>query len=285
MGALRRRAPLSLVVLALALAGLPVLAAQSACNAFSLPTRACLADGMNVSSAAASGGDDPCQSCLQARCCDAVGECQRVPGCSSAVKETHACVLDGGKPQAAEPLCTPRLRSASGPTGASAADAAVDTYACLRTSCQAECGLPTCRFGPDVPSFLNGACDLCIEATCCEPVAQCANDRRCRAALDCIATRCPAEEAAIFAGTAEASAVAELERASCDPGAAGAADAGGLPCVRRCFDLFVPAAPPRVVSEALEVRCDAARVIACGARAGCGASCTAFFAVDADGGE
>ena len=283
MGAPRRHPPVSVVasVLVLVLACLPVLATQSACDAFSLPTRACLADGMNASSAPPSGGVDACQACLQERCCDLVGECQRAPGCATTVKETHTCVLDGGTPRAAEPLCLPRLRAVDG------AAAAVDTYACLRASCTAECGLPTCRFGADVPSFLNGACDRCVESTCCEPVAVCAKDRRCRSALDCIATRCPAEEAAVFSGTLTARGVPALERAACDPSAldAGSLDLGafGLPCVARCLDLFVPNSPPDVVSEDRDVRCDAARVLACGVRAGCGASCAVFF-TGADGG-
>lgn len=264
---LAARVPLPLAALA-ALVGLAV---QAACNAFSLPSRECAADGMNQSFAL-SGGEDPCQVCLQARCCDVVGECQRLEGCAEAVKETHACVLDGGKPQVSEPLCVPRLRGTS--------DAGAATYACLRASCQAECGLPTCSFGPDVPSFLNGACDRCVESTCCEPVAACAGNRRCRAALDCVATRCAAEEAAVFAGTSDPSA---LERAAC--GATMAEDAGDeLPCVRRCFDLFVPDDTPGVVSEDRDVRCDVARVLACGARSGCGAQCSAFFAAPSDAG-
>ncbi len=244
-----------------------VLVAQSACNAFSLPSRECLAEGMAVSESTPS-TDDPCQTCLQTRCCDVVGECQRAPGCAAAVKETHACVLDGGRPQVDEPVCTPRLRAVL------AADAAVDTYACLRGSCRAECGLPTCRFESDVPSFQNASCDRCIESTCCEPVVACAENRLCKAALACIVSSCQPEIASIFAGAAEPALL--LERVAC--GAPEAIDAGGAaPCVARCLDLFAPAASPDVVTDDREARCSAARVLACGARSGCGAQCSAFF--------
>lgn len=254
------------------------LVAQSACNAFSLPSRECLAAGMNQS-LVAPGVEDPCQTCLQSRCCDVVGDCQRAPGCAQAVHDTHACLLDGGRPRVDEPTCTPLLRAAV------AADAAVDTYACLGRECRAECGLPTCSFGPNsgVPTFLNASCDRCIESACCEPAVACAGDRRCKAALDCIASSCAGDVAAVIGGS-ESAAAQELERVAC-------AGAGPLPtgasvriaCVARCLDLFAPVAPAGIATDEGAARCNATHVLTCGARAGCGTACATFFAAP-DGG-
>lgn len=242
----------------------PAFAAAAACNAFSLPTLECVAEGMNVAQATTA---DPCQACLQARCCDAVGDCQRAEGCSRAVQATHACVLDGGRAQASEPLCTPLLRETA------AVDAAAATFACLDTTCRAECGLPSCRFGADVPSFLNGACDRCVESTCCDPVAACVGDRHCLAALSCITSRCSTEMGAVLAG-AVSDPVARLERAACE-GATGGGPSPELACLVACLDLFVPSEGLGLVPEDRAARCEAARVLACGSRSACGPQCSA----------
>ncbi len=252
------------------LGGLVLFTMQPACNAFELPSRECLAAGMTASSPVE--GEDACQACLQTRCCDRVGECQRAEGCAQAMGATHACVLDGGRPRADEPLCLPLL------LGVPAADAAVDTYACLRTDCRAECGLPTCGFREEVPLFQNAACDRCVESTCCEPVVACAEDRRCKAALACITTRCPAEIAGVLSGAASAAARA-IEREACE--AAVAPDGvGPSPCIARCLDLFAPSSPSATADDRA-ARCTAARALACGAGSECGAQCSTFFTAPA----
>lgn len=248
------------------LGGLVLFAMQPACNAFDLPTRECLAGGMTGTAPVA--GEDVCQTCLQTRCCDLVGECQRFEGCAQAMSNTHACVLDGGRPRADEPLCTPLLRQAS------AADAAVDTYACLRNRCPAECGLPTCGFRGEVPLFQNAACDRCVESTCCEPVVACADDRRCKAALACITASCAGEIANVLSGAATAVARA-IEREACE--GAPSPDAGGpAPCIARCLDLYAPSAAPATPDDRA-ARCRAARALTCGSGSECGAQCSTFF--------
>jgi hypothetical protein len=122
--------------------------------------------------------------------------------------------------------------------------------------------------------FQNAACDRCLETTCCEPVATCADDRRCEAALACIANSCSSEVAAVLAGES-ASGVGALEREACE--GASDPDAGGTtPCIARCLDLFTPRASA-VATEDRAARCNATRTLTCGSRSGCGAQCSAFF--------
>jgi hypothetical protein len=259
------------IALLLAVASVAV-AAAPACN-LSLPRQACVAETVTLRSAAAE--VDGCGDCVESRCCDPTGACQRIEGCGGEVGATLACVVGGGASRIEEPNCRPLLQS----------EAAVATYDCIADQCAAECNLPTCRLDPSVPGILNARCDRCFESRCCDVIASCAAERKCKLALECVLTRCePDIVGAIGQGGDAARALAEIACAAEPP------PLGVAPCVQECLDTFAPTRARGGTLEDQRALCEIMRVYACGVGSDCGPLCQQYLepiardAGDASGG-
>jgi hypothetical protein len=253
---------------ALALGVMVTVAASSSasCRAFSLPGEACHPEEVSFAHEV-EGRPLTCTTCLEARCCDAVGRCERIEGCGETVKDVHGCLLDGGLPRVNEPICKPRLSADEDIAGA-----ATQTYDCMEARCGVECGLPVCRLGQNVPGIVNSRCDRCIESKCCEVIDVCGDNRSCKAALDCILTTECAAELAGAMGTLETGAVQALERAVCGNEPA----PGGTPaCIEDCLDRFTPAQAKGGTEEDQRALCAVFQVYACSLTSDCGEACRA----------
>jgi hypothetical protein len=94
-------------------------------------------------------GDDTCNACMEATCCDQIGDCSSDATCSS-------CTFDATPPAACQ----------SNPPFA-----ALST--CLIQGCAFDCGAPACGFDN------GGACGACLNGTCCEQGRACYIDDLC----------------------------------------------------------------------------------------------------------
>lgn len=202
--------------------------------------------------------DDHCTECLEAKCCDLVGDCQGGE-CANEVGQTHSCVLGAGRRAAvAETDCRSSLRS----------DTSKSVYQCMRDNCGEACSLPTCRLEPLVPPIGNIQCDRCFAQSCCSLMNRCAENRTCLLALRCIIDECEADFAQELRKSAHPTAILRRD-AICG-------DAGRPPpgvdttsCFARCIALtFVDDGP-----EAVAARCLAAQINECGADVDCGEQC------------
>ena len=206
------------------LAVVPVLALVAACHLFigrePDPAPAC-----NVpDKIAAAPSGKSCKACLEAKCCDLVGECSG--SCASALEGQFECVRANlGESNDTRPEISSWIR-ATCDTEVEQTAASKAAAACMITSCSTEC-FPSCpagvaasdcvgrrcRLGPALPSFAGSGCDeRILEERCCEIVNDCLEDRPCLNAVRC------------------------LERAGCLY-AIGLANPGSEPCAQnaKCF--------------------------------------------------
>lgn len=209
--------------------------------------------------------EDVCTECIEASCCDLVGDCQGTD-CAKEVAATHTCVEDAGRAAAIdEPGCRDLLTSQQ----------SKDVYACMRKNCGDQCQLPTCQLNPLVPPLGDRDCDRCFAQGCCSLMNECAENRSCLLALTCIVDECRA--AFTFElSTAALQAVTARKDFICDGGVTGPGggpppgfDTPGAGCFRDCITRsFVPNDEP-----SLRAGCLSAKINECGAAVNCGARC------------
>jgi hypothetical protein len=211
--------------------------------------------------------DDNCTECVEATCCDLVGDCQSTD-CANQVAATHACVIDAGARggSIAEPDCRNNLRSNESKT----------VYQCMRDNCGERCALPTCRLEPLVPPLGDRDCDRCFAQGCCSLMNACAKNRTCLLALRCIVDECRADFAGELRHDRFSAAKARREIV-CDGGGPppdadlddGDDGQRGPGCFGRCIQqTFVENDP-----QSAEARCLAAQINECGAEVNCGTYC------------
>src|SRR5690606_15860681 len=105
-------------------------------------------------------------------------------------------------------------------------------YSCMRANCGPECGVPSCDVDPSVILFANPACDRCIGGSCCETINACYQNRRCKLAVECIATNCTRTlgPAMTELGALPGPALTAIREAACN-GERPAAGAGAGACI------------------------------------------------------
>ena len=250
---------------------LAALGAAFSCKTFDLPNETCDPSKLHGGELMTPLSDATCNRCLEDRCCDAVGVCERKDGCSLSVANVHACVIRGG-------LAGARLETscAEGESlgGKGEAD---NAYRCMRDRCGAECGLPVCRVDPAALLIQSANCDGCFASSCCPELNACYASRACKLTIECIVEECgsklgetltpgilngaPAVGLGVFDGQ---------KLCSPDAGTMGVAPA----CIQRCLCAFKdndqglpsPELSQRPINLALAV-------YQCGVSAGCGPSC------------
>jgi hypothetical protein len=257
------RALALLFVFAVVFACIAVVAAPACAP---LTDNVCLGDRVNALLSEDGGAKraQACSRCLQQKpCCDVLGACDDTKDCPSEFQNMHRCVLAHGP--AGEADCKAALVGSQSQA----------LYACERSQCGAECGIPSCNLDPSVVLFVSPSCDRCISGACCDSVNACYKNRACKLFLECITDHCPVTigssmsrvetlppevRAASVAGVCgDAGVDQDAARAQFDPG----------PCLDRCLQEFTP--PDTADDRA--ARCLAVGVYACGAGASCGASC------------
>jgi hypothetical protein len=248
--------------------GLSVLGVTStlpACNG--PPDKTCYADHVNALHVEGDAGPEhDCVTCLQTKgaphaCCDAVGACDEDPKkeCVPSIKATQECVMDGGASE--EERCKDLLTN----------DRSKTLYQCMRDTCGAECHVPHCNLEQSVILFANPTCDRCVSGSCCDPINKCYGNRRCKLAVECIATHCTAT---VGPSMSEVGALPPEQRAAQRNAICNGADAVGVSgdrCLQECLDEFAPLAGGTKSDR--EARCEAFDVYACAAEANCGPKC------------
>jgi hypothetical protein len=238
-----------------------------------------LCRGTSINRRIAQGSTTPnedCTKCVEATCCDLVGDCQS-SDCANQVADTHACVIDAGRAGSVrEADCRGSLRTGESKT----------VYECMRSNCGEQCGLPTCQLEPAVPPLGDRDCDRCFAQGCCSLMNECAKNRACLLALQCIIDECRADFAAELREERFTAAKTRREIV-CDGGGpppdanlADGDDPRGSGCFGRCIQrTFVDNDP-----QSVEARCLAVQINECGAEVNCGTVCAlkdASSAVDA----
>lgn len=258
------------------MAAVLALAAALSCQAFDPPDETCDPRRVDAKRNLGEPADGACSRCLEDRCCDHVGSCERKDGCAERVSAVHACVLE--QPLAGarrEPGCASAVGLAQDPD-------ANDTYRCMRDSCGRECGLPVCKVDPAAVLIQNATCDGCFAGSCCEQLNGCYGSRACKLMIECITQTCGNELGkALVADAARPPAVLPPEAVDAASGGPEVCGDSGAPapfaapaCVRACLCKFrdndqgLPPVDPEQRPFTL-----ALRVYECGANAGCGASC------------
>lgn len=236
------------------------------------PDKTCFASRVNaLTEPDAAGPSRACSVCLQSKnapkaCCDAVGACDEDPTkkCVPSFQAAHLCVVDGGR--SAESRCKGMLEG----------ERASALYACMRSNCGPECGVPSCDLDPAVVLFANPSCDRCMGGGCCEQINACYGDRRCKLTLECITKNCPRTLGPSMTELTDAGpdVIRRLRDAVCTPGSQPApGDVGPGACLQRCLDDFAPGPEGGGTSDDFGARCLAFGVYACGAESNCGPSC------------
>ncbi len=235
------------------------LAAAFSCKTFDLPSETCNPDGLD---ATRSRGDG-CSRCLEDRCCDVVGRCERQAGCAPLVQEVHRCVVSAERKGAsAESECAKRLPDLR---------EADDAYRCMRASCGASCGLPVCKVDKAAPLIRNAKCDGCFAGGCCVELNRCYEDRACKLMLECMVHDCGGEFGPALNSSGGLSLLPVAETLCRDP----SASAGAPRCVVACLcryrdnDQGLPPIDPALLPFNL-----ARSVYECGRTAQCGDDCS-----------
>lgn len=247
------------------------LTAALSCQAFDPPNETCDPRRLDAKRELGEPADGTCSRCLEDRCCDRVGSCERKEGCAETVSAVHRCVL-------AEPLAGARREQDCAAGAGLALDPdANDTYRCMRDACGRECSLPVCKVDPAAVLIQNATCDGCFAGSCCEQLNSCYGSRACKLMIECITHTCGKQLGQALvddaARTPHEGGTAAPE-ACADTGDASAGALAGPACVRACLCKFrendqgLPPEDPERRPFTL-----ALRVYECGANAGCGASC------------
>jgi hypothetical protein len=262
-----------LVTFALLGAGL-ALGASVSCTTFDLPNETCAPRRLDAKRDLGEPADGACSRCLEDRCCDRVGSCDRKEGCAETVSAVHRCVLE-------QPLAGARREQGCALGAGLAQDPeANDAYRCMRDACGQECGLPVCKVDPAAVLIQNATCDGCFAGSCCAQLNACYGSRACKLTIECIAHSCGTR---LGQGLVDDAARPPRALPSGGDDGAGAtalcadvapADFTAPACVRACLCRFrdndqgLPPEDPEARPLTL-----ALRVYECGASAGCGASC------------
>lgn len=256
----------ALVLLALGVL-LVVLAASISCR---YPDGTCHPANVNGKIGSDFTPDPGCTGCLEDHCCDEVGRCEEEEGCSAAVANAHACVVNAGlRAGAFEHDCVASFEPGS---------RRYNMYGCMRTHCGESCALPVCQVNPAAVQFINPTCDKCVTSSCCDAINACYTSRSCKLAVDCITTEC----VSTLASDLRVAAAADLDKvtdAVCSTRGLGDLQdltVLGSPCTLSCLSRYsvgVGEAPG--VIAAATAGCLAFKVYACVARAGCADACQA----------
>jgi hypothetical protein len=270
-------------ILVLAVVGLMSLSFDTSCNP--VPNEFCKGDAVNRKmSPGSTDPDDHCSECVEARCCDLLGDCQKTE-CAGEVATMHECVLRAERAaKREEPGCRTRnLKSAESDT----------LYACMRNNCGETCGLPTCLLDPRVPFADNTKCDGCFAQSCCSLMNECAGNRSCLLTLKCIIDECKGDFATELLEDKHVSAIVQRDSA-CDGGPlpfsgrldggfpeGGSADGGAAPprgafCFAECIGRHYVEGS----EESRDAYCKIMQINECGTDVGCGKFC-ALDAADA----
>lgn len=251
---------------------LAALGAAFSCKTFDLPNETCDPSKQHGGALMTPLSDATCNRCLEDRCCDAVGVCERKPGCAEAVSAVHACVIREGIAGARkETACADAQKLGE----LQEADSA---YRCMREQCGGECGLPVCRVDPAALLIHSANCDACFASSCCPQLNECYASRSCKLTIECIVQECGATFASTLtpdllnvppdAGTS----VFDAQR-YCSRDAGTSAD-GPPACVRKCLCAFKDydqgLQPTELARRPINL---ALSVYQCGVSAGCEQSC------------
>lgn len=265
----------SLPKLLVALLAVIGLTAAFSCQTFDPPNETCDPRRLDAKRELGEASDGACSRCLEDRCCDRVGSCERKGGCAEIVSSVHRCVLD--QPLAGarrEPGCAADAGLAQDPE-------ANDAYRCMRDSCGRECGLPVCKVDPAAVLIQNATCDGCFAGSCCDQLDRCYGSRACKLMIECVTRSCGKHLGeALVADATRPPRVIPPEAADGASGPDICGD-GGPPsdftapeCVRACLCRFrgndqgLPPEDPEDRPFTL-----ALRVYECGANASCGPLC------------
>ena len=261
------RTPLFVVAL------LAALGAAFSCKTFDLPTETCDPSKQHGGELMTPLSDVTCNRCLEDRCCDAVGVCERKEGCSLSVANVHACVIHAGLGGArAETSCA----ESESLTEKREADTA---YRCMREQCGAECGLPVCRVDPAALLIHSANCDACFSSSCCPQLNACYASRACKLTIECIVKECGASLGTtltngVLNGAPDAG-IGVFDGQKLCTRDAGANALGAPTCIQKCLCAFKDndqgLAPTELSQRPISL---ALSVYQCGVSAGCGPSCT-----------
>jgi hypothetical protein len=276
----RTRLSLGVFAIALGVVGFLLLALPS-CQ--SLPEKTCRGEQVNGLSLDAGGLDPKCTTCLQQKCCDAVGYCGEDTACSTTFRHAHECVVEAGP--AGESECINVL-------GAST-QRSRQLYDCMRENCggsvaaDAPCGVSNCNVDPSVVLLASSTCDRCLGGSCCREINVCYGDRRCKLAIECIVQECKVALGPEMKRLGELSqaSILEVRQLLCSNTAGSTSPSPIKPppaiaesCVLGCLGAFAPIGG---TADDDRARCLALDVYTCGAKAGCGAACTDETVLDA----
>lgn len=252
------------------------LAATFSCKTFDLPGEICNPSQLDARRPRGEAADGPCSRCLETKCCDKVGICERKESCPELVRAAHDCVL-GAELQGAAVEAT-----CAEPLGAVAE--ATDTYRCMRDSCGAECALPVCRVDQAAGLLQTASCDGCFSSSCCPQLNACYRSRACKLTLECIVDECKGKLGESLVAAATNPAFAPPDGAAgidvdqedvkriCDD----KAPSGFFPapsCVRTCLCRFRDNDQGLLPPPELRPFTLALRIYECGAKASCGSKC------------
>ncbi len=249
-----------------------VLTAAFSCKTFDLPDEICDPTRIDAKRLRGEPADGECARCLEERCCDKIGICERKEGCEQIVSSVHECVLAADlQGAAAEATC-------AGPL--SRAPEANDTYRCMRTSCGQQCGLPVCKVDQAAALLQTASCDRCFSSSCCPQLNACYRSRACKLMLECITDECGAalgqslidvrKGGDLMMGRDGGGGPAQDDIARI---CSGAGDFSAPPCVRDCLCRFRDNDQGLLPDEELRPFTLASRIYECGARADCGPRC------------
>jgi hypothetical protein len=247
------------------------LAAAFSCKTFNLPNETCDPSKMHGGELMTPLDVGSCNRCLEDRCCDAVGVCERKDGCTAAVSAVHACVIHEGLAGARkETACADAQKLGE-------VQEADTTYRCMRDQCGAECGLPVCRVDPAALLIQSANCDACFSSSCCPQLNECYASRACKLTIECIVKECgSALGSTLIPGVLNGAPDAGTGVFDGAKLCATDAGTGGPPaCIQKCLCAFkdndqgLPSTElaRRPVNLALAV-------YQCGVNAGCGPSCS-----------
>lgn len=254
------------------------LAAAFSCKTFDLPAETCDPSTLDAKRDLQSDGD--CSRCLEDRCCDEVGECERKDGCGTMVRATQKCVLDHElKGAEFEKECARETVKLQPGTKRPANQEADGAYRCMRANCGAQCGLPVCKVDQAARLIRNAKCDGCFAGGCCGELNRCYASRACKLMLECIIGQCgdtlgtSLQAAARDVGGGDGS--ADIDPAKvCDQHAKNPASFGDRACVFGCLckyadnDQGLP--PAQLELQPFNLARD---VYVCGGAARCGEEC------------
>jgi hypothetical protein len=260
------------------------LAAAFSCKTFDLPNETCNPQDLDANRLRGEGASGECSTCLEERCCDKIGVCERKGGCADIVRGVHDCVLKAGLQGAEE-----ERRCAQDHKLTSQSEAN-DAYRCMRDNCGERCGLPVCRVNQAAVLVATPACDRCFSSSCCPELNSCYGSRACKLMIECIATECRdvlgpslvmSRSDPDFGGPPPDAADGPDIKQICAPGAP-PSELGAPPCVRDCLCRYVEndqgLAPEDVRKQPFTL---AASIYQCAVRADCGPKC--LVSTDAGG--